>query len=199
MSIVYQLDKRSGLTYAYESKSTWDKEKKQSRSKRTLIGRVDKETGNIVATDGRMKREKVPRPPAVLKEKNKTKRLFYGATYLLDEIGKQLGLTNDLQKCFPDTYKQIQSLAYYLILEDKNPLYRFEKWGYTHRHPYGYDISSQQSSDLFMGINEDAIQEFFRLQGKRRIENEYWAYDITSVSSYSETLKQLESSTLPTP
>jgi hypothetical protein len=56
MSIVYQKDKRSGITYAYESKAYWDKEKKVSRSKRTLIGRVDKITGEIVATDGRCRK-----------------------------------------------------------------------------------------------------------------------------------------------
>lgn len=49
----YQKDKRSGITYAYESKAVWDKEKKQSRAKRRLIGRVDPETGEIVPTDGR--------------------------------------------------------------------------------------------------------------------------------------------------
>ena len=37
MSIVYQHDRRSGITYAYESESHWDREKKQSRSKRRLI------------------------------------------------------------------------------------------------------------------------------------------------------------------
>ena len=56
MGIVYQKDKRSGITYAYESKAYWDKEKKVSRSKRTLIGRVDETTGEIVATDGRCKK-----------------------------------------------------------------------------------------------------------------------------------------------
>ena len=56
MSIVYQTDKRSGITYVYESKAYWDKEKKQSRSKRTLIGRVDPETGEILKTDGRCKK-----------------------------------------------------------------------------------------------------------------------------------------------
>lgn len=56
MSIVYQTDKRSGITYAYESKAYWDKEKKQSRSKRTLIGRVDPETGEIRKTDGRCRK-----------------------------------------------------------------------------------------------------------------------------------------------
>jgi len=51
-AIVYQTDKRSGITYAYRSVSYWDNEKKQSRARRTLIGRVDKETGEIVPTDG---------------------------------------------------------------------------------------------------------------------------------------------------
>lgn len=56
MSIVYQTDKRSGITYAYESKAYWDKQKQQSRAKRTLIGRVDPVTGEIQKTDGRCKK-----------------------------------------------------------------------------------------------------------------------------------------------
>jgi hypothetical protein len=56
MSTVFQKDKRSGITYAYESKAYWDKEKKVSRSKRTLIGRVNSETGKIVPTDGRCRK-----------------------------------------------------------------------------------------------------------------------------------------------
>ena len=56
MAIIKQRDKRSGITYVYESVSYWDKEKKQPRSKRTLIGRLDPETGEVVPTDGRGKR-----------------------------------------------------------------------------------------------------------------------------------------------
>ncbi len=56
MSIVFAKDKRSGITYAYESKSYWDKEKKMPRCKRTLIGRVDPETGEIKPTDGRCRK-----------------------------------------------------------------------------------------------------------------------------------------------
>ena len=64
MGIVYQKDKRSGITYAYESKAYWDKEKKQSRAKRKLIGRVDPDTGEIVPTDGRVRkaRERAAEP-----------------------------------------------------------------------------------------------------------------------------------------
>ncbi len=190
MAIVHQLDNRSGITYAYESISTWDKAKKQSRSKRRLIGRVDTATGAIVPTDGRMKKEKVTVVPK--KPKPVVKRLFFGATYLLDAIGKELGVTSDLKQCFPDAYEQILSIAYYLIMEGKNPLYRFEKWSAIHKHPFGEDIPSQRSSELFAEITEDAIRRFFRLQGKRRVEREHWAYDITTISSYSECLRQVQ-------
>ena len=48
MAIIKQLDKRSGITYVYESTSYWDKEKQQPRSKRKLIGRLDPDTGEIL-------------------------------------------------------------------------------------------------------------------------------------------------------
>ena len=196
-AIVYQHDKRIGVTYAYESISYWDKEKQQSRAKRTLIGRVDPETGEIVPTDGRgRKRRKAETTPEVTKKgpvpSIQTARTFYGATYLLDAIGEKLGITADLKECFPQTYRQILSIAYYLILEDNNPLYRFEKWGSLHKHPYGKNITSQRSSEIFASITEEAKNQFFRLQGKRRLEREYWAYDITSISSYSEHLRQVQ-------
>ena len=50
MSIVKHTDKRSGVTYVYESESYWDKEKKQPRSKRILIGKIDEATGEIIPT-----------------------------------------------------------------------------------------------------------------------------------------------------
>jgi len=196
MAMVKQLDKRSGITYVYESVSYWDREKKQPRSKRTLIGRLDPATGEIVPTDGRGKhRAQKEADPVVRKGPvpvAKTDRLFFGATYLLDQIGEVTGLTADLKTCFPNTYKQIQSIAYYLVLEDQNPLFRFKKWATIHRHPYGKDIPSQRSMEIFQSVTEEAKMHFFRLQGKRRVEKEYWAYDSTSISSRSDTLRQVK-------
>ena len=50
MSIVKLKDKRTGTTYVYESESYWDKEKKQPRSRRKLIGKLDEKTGEIIPT-----------------------------------------------------------------------------------------------------------------------------------------------------
>lgn len=197
MAIVNQFDKRSGITYVYESVSYWDKEKQQPRAKRTLIGKRDPQTGEVIPTDGRGKRRNVilenvqPLKPGPVPSFAVNRR-FYGATYLLDEIGKKLGLSEDLKQCFPNTYKQIQSIAYYLILESDSPLFRFEKWSMLHRHPYDKNITSQRSSELFADILEEQRSKFIRLQERRRSEDEYWSYDTTSLSSYSQTLRQVQ-------
>ncbi len=57
-SIIKKLNKQTGVTYVYESESYWDKEKKQPRSRRKLIGKIDEETGEIVPTGGRGGRKK---------------------------------------------------------------------------------------------------------------------------------------------
>jgi len=192
---VYQKNKKSGVVYVYEDSPYWVSRVKQSRSKRRCIGKIDPLTGNIVPTRGRRKskpqvsEEEAPVENSML---SVVSRKFYGATYLLDSIGEKLGIVDDLKFCFPDDYKKILSLVYYLIMEDKNPLFRFEKWGAIHKHPHGKDIPSQRSSEVLASITADTQAEFFRRQGKRRIEKEYWAYDTTTISSYSETLLQVQ-------
>lgn len=56
-SIIKKFNKQTGVTYVYESESYWDKEKKQPRSKRKLIGKIDEQTGEIVPTGGRKNRK----------------------------------------------------------------------------------------------------------------------------------------------
>lgn len=197
MAIVNQHDKRSGNTYVYESVSYWDKEKQQPRAKRTLIGKRDPATGEIIATDGRGKKRRhgVNEPSEVKPGPvpfSVADRKFYGATYLLDQIGDSLGLTEDLKACFPTLYKQIQSIAYYLILESDSPLFRFEKWSTLHQHPHNANIPSQRSSELFAGLTEESKQLFFRCLARRHQPDGYWAYDTTSLSSYSQTLRQVQ-------
>ena len=100
MAIIKQFDKRSGITYVYDSKSYYDKEKKCSRAKRTLIGKIDPDTGEIIPTDGRNKgarsKAKVSTPEAgkdkrilELEDENRQLRLQISALKKeLDRINK---------------------------------------------------------------------------------------------------------------
>lgn len=193
MSSYVDLRASNGTIYVYESTGHWDKEKKMCVCERKCVGKRNLETGEIIfskkhltqqAAEAQARRGPKPSP--------EYRRYFSGATYLMDSLGEKLGITDDLKRCFPDTYKKILSLAYYLVLEGGNPICRFPKWSTSHDHPYGMNIPSQRSSELFGSITENAKQSFFRAQGKRRAENEYLAYDTTSISSYSESLKQVK-------
>lgn len=75
MAIIFQHDKRSGITYAYDSKSYYDKEKKCSRAKRTLIGKVDPDTGEIIPTDGRNKGARSRPTASVSQQMDKDRRI----------------------------------------------------------------------------------------------------------------------------
>lgn len=193
MARVFVKNKSNGTTYVYESENYWDREKKQSRSRRVCIGKLD-DAGNFVPSA----RFSKPVPDSVAAAPKRgpvpavhTRRLYYGATYLLDQIGLKLGIIADLKECFPNSYRQMLSIVYYLILEDNASMMRFEKWGETHRHPFGENIPSQRSSELFQSITDESRHHFFVLQGKRRLDKEYLAYDISTISSYSQCLKQV--------
>ncbi len=179
-----------GTEYVFESDSKWNADKGYGTHKRTYIGKmVD---GAFVPNAKYQLREAQDeakrRGPA---PNTASTRLFCGATALLDAIGEKLGITDDLKTCFPDSWRQMLSIAYFLILEDRNPLSRFTRWATTHRHPFGENIASQRSSELFGSIGEDAKQRFFLAQTRRRMETEYLAYDTTSISSYSTMIKQV--------
>ena len=53
MAIIKKYNAKTNTTYVYESVSYWDKELKQPRSKRKLIGKLDPVTGEVVPTGGR--------------------------------------------------------------------------------------------------------------------------------------------------
>lgn len=182
----------NGVEYVYEYDSTWNSEKGYGDHKRNYIGKII--DGVFVPNKKHLlekELESFKKKPAGPVPTKHFKRTFCGATHLFDTIGEKLGINADLKNCFPETHQQILSVAYYLILEDRNPFSRFSRWAASHSHPFGGDIPSQRCSELLGSITEDAKQNFFCLQGKRRLEKEFLAYDITSISSYSKLLKQV--------
>lgn len=55
MSVVKLYNKQRNVTYVYESVSYWDKELKQPRSHRKLIGKLDPVTGECIQTHKKKK------------------------------------------------------------------------------------------------------------------------------------------------
>jgi transposase len=178
----------NGVRYVYEDYPYWDKDKKQTRHKRIYLGHYNAQ-GVFIKSKSYQNKERV----IVTSDEdinNKSEYKFVGATYLLDQIANKTGLAEDLKIIFPNNYKQILSLSYYLTLENDNPYYRFKKWSKLHLHPHIADIPSQRVSELLSTITENDKLELFKCQTKRLQAKECLAYDTTSISSYSDNILQ---------
>ncbi len=181
------------IPYVYIDLPYWNSEKKRGEHKRRYVGKL---SGNEFIPNAKYLLSLQTPESETGKPQPKCSgicvRKFYGATYLLSQIGYKLGIHADLKACFPRYYQQIESLCYYLILEGGQSLYRLHKWGVTHVHPFEDDLPSQRISELLGNITESSKMEFFKRQAGRRAEKEYLAFDTTSISSYSELIKQVK-------
>ncbi len=179
--------------YVYIDTPFWNKDKQQAGHKREYIGKYDGKTftpnKNYQRLEAEYNHEQTVSKPGPVPA-TECIRQFYGATYLLDQICEKTGISDDLKRSFGNMSSEILSLAYFLILEEVLPLYRFKKWSKTHQHPYDADIPSQRSSELFGMITEECKMEYFKRQTKRHGLKEYLAFDTTSISSFSQLIKQ---------
>lgn len=93
MAIVNVYNKSRGITYVYESKSYWDKELKQPRSIRKLIGKRDPETGEIIPTGKRGRKPSTaatPDAPAQAPDNTDYKVLYEKAQTRIEADGKTI-------------------------------------------------------------------------------------------------------------
>lgn len=187
MSIVHLYNKKTGTTYVYESISYYDKEKKQSRPKRKLIGKLDPETGEIVPT--------TPRTATKKKQQVVNNQTFrqkhYGARVLFQHIASKLQLLKGLESIFGSKGRDLFELACYLISAPNSSMMYYEDWAESH-YTYREPLNSQAISRLFQSVTHDEVQRFFHWMVKTHGEKEYWAYDTTSISSYSDKLKDVQ-------
>ena len=177
---VEQVNKKTGITYIYESTSYWDKEKKQSRNKQVCIGKLDPVSKEFIPSKRLKPEQVVARDPAVTASAS-----IVGPLLILDNITAKLGLRKLLKSCFPHDYQQIQMMAYYLVAHG-GPLSHCETWCKSHAPNLTESLASQRITEILCAITADEKQTFCTKWMDKILENDYICYDITSISSYSE-------------
>lgn len=175
---VHQTHKQSGVTYVYEATSVWDKEKKQPRSKRVCVGKIDPQTGQFIPSKRLDPAQAAMRDPAVAATTS-----IVGPALVLDRIVAELGLDKPLRKAFAATWRQILAMAYFLAVRG-GPLSHCEAWRNSHIQPYDKSLDSRRISEILCSLNSDGQKTFFKAWGRKIAEHDYLCYDITSVSSY---------------
>ncbi len=165
--------------YVYEANNYWDKEKKQSRQKRTYLGRKNPETGEIIPT-----------------QKDPVPRSFrdYGNVYLLRVLAEQIGLVDCLKQVYGDLWKQILTCVLYEISEAK-PLYLCRLWTeLSFSEGLHAGLGSQRISELLREIGEQSQRrlDFFKAWIQLQEQTKSIYYDITSLSSYAKAIELIE-------
>ncbi len=185
--------------YLYESVSFRNSDGKP-RNKRTPVGKLDPVTGNPVYKPEYLERmaengtpvAATPAEPLFSPDDVRRSSIrSYGAFYLLDAVASRIGLTGALREGIPSRWRELFMLACYLLLSG-DPFLYCENWlEETESLPVG-DMSSQRISELLLSLTSLEREGFYEAWCASRSEEEYLALDITSISSYSKLIEDVE-------
>lgn len=184
--------------YLYESESYRNEEGKP-RTRQKHIGKINPITGQEEFKPEYLRERKfdgIETPTqteatfTVTAIRNSTVREF-GAYYLFEKIAETSGLISVLKESFPYRWEQIFNLSCFLVACGE-PLLYCEDWlAKTECIPCN-SLASQRISEQFQSISIDERMLFYENWAKFRCEHEYLALDITSISSYSELIGDIE-------
>jgi len=180
------LPRRKGNSvYIYYTVRAYRNEQGKPTNERVSIGKLDEKTGKLIPNRNYYEVVKSTSEPEVQCIKS------YGVTYLIDKILRELKLDAVMRTKFPELANQIIAIAEYMLCEG-NIMYYYDDWS-EGIYPYeNTKLSSQQISRIFQGIDYKRRMEFFKTWIHARNPNEYIAYDVTSISSYSQRIENLE-------
>jgi transposase len=174
--------KVNGVAYYYQQYSQ-QVQGKGSRPKQIHLGREDPATGLI----------KKARAPLIVKVGCPViKDGSYGSSFVLETITERLKLEAAVKAAFGTDSNDLLALACAIACQDSR-LYMLQQWFDTNICKYaGRNLSSARISEFLPKITFEKRNMFFAEWIKTANENEYLAYDITSVSSYAKNIDSVE-------
>ena len=183
--------RQKDITYVYYRTRAYRNTKGQPTNDTVLIGKKDNDTGMLIPNKRYYEIYNLnPTPKTEEKIIPKT-ILDFGNNFLLDCLLQKYDILSTLKYAFPDIYQEIATLAKYMLCEG-NVFYYCEDWCEKTYTGLSKIISSQKSCEICKSIQYDKRIKFFKRWIYAREKEEYLAYDITSISSYSNGYDSLE-------
>jgi len=174
--------------YVYKYTKHYRNKNGQTRHQATIIGKHDQKTNKMHPNNNYYKLYQTNPPLQNLTIQD------YGYTYLIQKISQTTGLLNTLTQTFNKQHAQdIITTAAYMIKENTTTTDTIEDWQQKTYTPLDYELSPSYCSRLFASITNQQRQEFFKQWIKKFLNpNGSVCYDVTSISSYSQTMISVE-------
>lgn len=177
--------KISGKTYVYYVTAAYRNEKGKPTCDRISIGRLDEETGKLIPNRNYYEVYLGKPKPVTAGIQD------YGVADVFEKVSRKLGVTKLLRRYFPENADEMLTAAQY-ILSEGNVMYYLDEYTQTHRTAEKGVMRNEQCSKTFASLRQEDMQLFFREWMKQKKQGEYLAYDVTSISSYSKNIRELE-------
>lgn len=176
--------KKKHISYVYYRTRVYRNAKGQPTNDTVLIGKKDEESGMLIPNKKYYELYGIKPKEDSDQEIILNTVLDYGNNYLLEFLLEKYDVNSTLKYAFPDIHKEIAVLAKYMLCEG-NVYYYCEDWCDKTYTGLSKTISSQKSSEVCKAIDLNKRGKFFKRWIYAREKEEYLAYDITSISSYS--------------
>lgn len=175
---------KGDIVYVYYTlRSYRRKSDNKPTSDEVSIGKKDNETGMLIPNNKYYEIFNVDQNLSY----SPTSIQTFGSFYFLNYISEKLNLFDYLENTFKDRWRYILTLAFYMVT--RNNTMKYVNYWCEENYTYlSSPLVSQRISELFASITHDERLSFFKEWSKNIIENEYIAYDVTSISTYSKSI-----------
>jgi len=175
-----------GERYVYKYTKYYRNAEGKPRNKAVSIGKVDVGSGQMIPNNKYYEFYKVS------PQMQGSSVWDFGFAYLVRKCAEDMGLFKCLNGAFGDKAMDILVVAAYIMCKG-NAMDGIDDWlertyfeGFTKSH------NSQSVSRLFDSITENSMHDFFKSWAKVALSGGNVCYDVTSISSYSQTMVDVE-------
>ena len=180
--------------YVYKVLTTFRNDKGQPTNTRSAIGKLDEESGMLIPNDNYWEYFGNTTTETELIISNEA-QLFdvrsIGATFLIGKILESLGVTGILMNTFGASKASAIITAIIYMVCRGNVFEYISDWHESHTYTEA-PLTSPGSSALFSSITFEERMAFFKAWVLQQANNEYFAYDVTSFSSYATGITETE-------
>ena len=172
--------------YVYQYTSYYRNCEGKPRNKSKSIGKLDVESGKMEPNSNYYAMYNVSplMPDTIIWE--------YGYMYLIQKCCRDMGLFDCLYNAFGEQANEIVATAAYMIREG-NAMDGIDDWQERNFiQGLQKSLTSQSCSKLFESLTPSQLHRFFREWVSMTLTNGSVCYDVTSVSSYSRTMSDVE-------
>lgn len=185
--IAYKQPKKDGSKYVYFTTASYRDKNGNPTNKRTAIGKLDEASGMLIPNNNYYNFF-----PDTSVNFSPNTILDFGSIYLIDQILNKLNIKDFLIEAFgPQLARNIELIASYMFL-DGSVMFYLEDFCTSNFIIDNLILTSSKASAIFDSITHDDKMKFYKKWVKHIEENEYIAYDVTSISSYSKGHKDVE-------